>query len=159
MKTMGLTVGDGMTVRAFALNEETGEKTNLDVFQYSAICERGFEEYLSDSAKDMFDEETGEMTTYKRQTTFYADLSIGEWYGEKGIRDTFDNAFKYWINDKVYFTEFIMALNIKLHNWYKMGCEPMARLYDELWGKADSAFIEKHKDNKEFMEYFYHVTD
>lgn len=158
MAAIKLTVGEGLKIRAFIVSVDGQEIRNLNVFEYSASCERQFENYLAMCAKDMTDDE-GNLTTYKRQTTFYADLSIGEWFGEKGIRETFDNAMKYWINDMVYFTEFVCALNVKLNLWYQMGYEQMARLYDELWRKADSAFIEKHQDNEKFMSYFYHVLD
>ena len=53
----------------------------MNVFEYSARCERMFENFLNDVGKE-------------RKTTFFADLSIAECYGVKSVIDTYKNVMR-----------------------------------------------------------------
>lgn len=58
------------------------------------------------------------LTGYKPFTTFYEDFSIADAFGVNAIKDTYKLAFKAWKHDYKYITEFIMALNWKIHEHY-----------------------------------------
>ena len=54
---------------------------------------------------------------YEMKTTWWGDFTVAELIdGEKGIKDTFNRAWKYWRDDKVYTTELALVLNWK--SWY-----------------------------------------
>lgn len=103
---------------------------------------------------------------YQRITTFYADLSIAEYYemsGQSGaIKDTFNRVCAEWINDYKFFTEFILCLNWKIWEHYEKH-DTIARLYNDLWEKAQELFFnaygEEGKENEEALTYYYHITD
>ncbi len=122
-----------------------------DVFSYAAAEERLFEKLAS---------ETG----YSRQTTFYSDLSIAEWYGKKSVKETYDAICKSWINDYVYFTEFVICLNYKAWE-HSDRCNnvELSELYSELYYNAEDLFFEHYKGddpkNVEARKYFYETTD
>ena len=100
------------------------------------------------------EEETG----YKPKTTFWEDFSIAEAWGEKGIRSTFERAFKEWRKNYIFLTELVMVLNHKICQHYEPNkpC-PIARLYDELWRRADDWACNNLKGHE--LEYFYDTTD
>ena len=129
-----------MTLREFVINN--GIK---NVFQYAAIEENLFERQA---------EEFG----YTRQTTFYSDLSIGEWCGGKRwIKETFDNVCKHWKNNKVYFPEFVMALNWKSWEWHSRNNDELSSLYVDLYEKAYDIGIKTFKGDD--LSYFYNTLD
>ena len=97
-----------------------------------------------------------EMTGYKPQTTFYEDFSIADRFGKFAVVDTFRRAFEEWKDDVVYLTELVMALNWKIWEHYETN-EPLARVYNELWAKADAYAVENLKGDD--LAYFYRTTD
>lgn len=97
-----------------------------------------------------------ELTGYKPITTFYEDLSIADHYGESAVRDTYKRVFEYWSADVRYITEFVMALNWKIWEHYEHN-EKLARVYDELWRKADEWCCEHLKGDD--LSYYYRTTD
>ncbi len=97
-----------------------------------------------------------EQTGYKPITTFYEDFSIADWFGESAIRDTFNRAFKHWKEDYKFLTELVMALNWKIWEHYESN-EKYAKLYNELWEKAD-LYATSHLKGEE-LSYFYRTTD
>lgn len=131
----------------------------MDACQYGAICEKNWELNL---------EELGE---YRRITTFYSDLSIGEYVdGVDGVKETYCNVCKYWIGDYKYFTEFIMCLNHKSWAHYKnvdgqrinMKKEDalvLSKLYSDLYYRAKDLYEEHYKNDKAALRYFYEVMD
>lgn len=76
------------------------------------------------------------MPDYEFKTTFWKDFSIAERFGIKAIRDTFNRAFEAWKTNVEYVTELVIVLNWKIWSLYKTD-EQVARVYDELWKKAD----------------------
>ena len=96
------------------------------------------------------------MTGYKPITTFYEDFSIADWFGVDAIRDTFNRAFKHWKEDYQFLTELVMALNWKIWEHYEHN-EKYAKLYNELWEKADT-YATSHLKGEE-LAYFYRTTD
>lgn len=119
----------------------------MNVFQYANLCERMFEENL------------GSLTGYERKTTFYADLSIAEWFGIDSVRETYDRVMKDWIEDVEYITEFVLCLNWKCWEHYYNGNEKLSVLYNDLYRKADEYFLEHYKNDRKAIDYYYEVTD
>lgn len=74
--------------------------TPVNVFQYAATSERCMERNLAECGKE-------------RKTTFMSDLSIGEWYGLRGVFNTIKNAMTSWRDDEKYMAEFVLCLNWK----------------------------------------------
>lgn len=96
------------------------------------------------------------MTGYKPFTTFYEDFSIADWFGESAIRDTFKRAFNGWKDNYKYLTELVMALNWKIWEHYETN-ERIARVYNELWEKADEYAMDNLKGEE--LSYFLSTTD
>jgi len=90
-------------------------------------------------------------------TTFWQDFSIADAFGKDAVRDTFDRAFGEWKDNYLYLTDLVLVLNHKIWQHYEAGREGFARLYDELWRKADSYGCENLKGDQ--LEYFYSVLD
>lgn len=97
-----------------------------------------------------------ELNGYKPITTFWQDFTIAEKFGVEGIKDTFDRAFKEWKSDYKYLTELVMVLNHKIWYWYEKN-DTMARLYNDLWEKADMYATNNLKGEE--LSYFYRITD
>lgn len=96
------------------------------------------------------------MCGYKPQTTFWNDFSIADGFGEDAIRTTYSIAFKSWKDNHIYLTELVMVLNHKIWQWYKTN-EEIAKVYNELWEKAD-LYATTHLKGEE-LSYFYRTTD
>ena len=96
------------------------------------------------------------MTGYKPQTTFWQDFSIAENFGTSAVKNTFNRAFEKWKNNYIYLTELVMVLNHKICEHYETN-EPLARVYNDLWEKADNYACEHLKGEE--LSYFYRTTD
>lgn len=96
-------------------------------------------------------------TGYELKTTFWDDFFIAEHFGKKAIIDTYNRAIKEWASDKVYATELVMVLNWKIWMFHDLGNEELARLYNDLWEKAEKVVTETLKGDD--LQYFYRVTD
>jgi hypothetical protein len=113
---------------------------------------------------------------YKRQTTFYSDLSLAEWTsGIDGIKDTFKKVMKSWGKNLKYITEFVMCLNHKAWEfadkdflsrqnrllWVttEQQKDELACLYTELYEQAYAEVENTFKDDSESLSYFYDVLD
>lgn len=97
-----------------------------------------------------------EMTGYKPISTFYEDFSIADMFGVNAVKDTYKRAMVSWKNDYKMLTELVMVLNWKIWRWYESN-EQLARVYNELWKKADSYAMDNLKDDE--LKYFLRVTD
>ena len=97
------------------------------------------------------------MKTWEFVTTFWDDFTIADKFGEYGIRDTFNRAFKTRKDDKIYFTEFVIVLNWKIREHYDNWNEEIARIYDELRKKANWYVMDNWKWEK--LDYFLSETD
>lgn len=96
------------------------------------------------------------MCGYKPITTFYTDFSIADGFGVAAIKDTYERAMKHWKSDYKYLTELVMVLNWKI--WEHHGHnDRYAKLYDELWTKAD-IYAQENLEGDE-LSYFYRTTD
>lgn len=96
------------------------------------------------------------MTGYRPFTTFYEDFSIADNFGPNAIKDTYKRAFRSWKTDYKYLTELVMVLNWKI--WEHHGHnEEYAKIYDELWRKADAWAMNNLKDEE--LTYFIRTTD
>lgn len=96
------------------------------------------------------------MTGYSPITTFYEDFSIADHFGVDAIKDTYNRAMEAWKDDYKYLTELVMALNWKCWEHYEDD-ERIAKLYDELWRKADQYACENLKGEE--LSYFFRTTD
>ena len=97
-----------------------------------------------------------EQIGYTPISTFFADLSIAECFGEKAVRDTYSKVLKSWKHDIKYITEFVLCLNHKIWQLFEID-KSMAELYDKLWKEAIS-FVEETYSGKD-LSYFYEITD
>lgn len=97
------------------------------------------------------------MNGYEFKTTFWADFSIADVFGEAAIKDTFDRAFEEWKDDYVYLTELVIVTNWKLWEHYNAGHMSVARLYDSLWRICDAYACDNLKDAE--LSYFLKWTD
>lgn len=93
---------------------------------------------------------------YTPITTFWEDFCIAEGFGMSAVKETFERCFEEWKHDYKYLTELVMVLNHKIWRWYERN-ERVARLYNELWKKADGYAMETLKGEE--MDYFFRVTD
>ena len=98
------------------------------------------------------------VTGYHPITTLYEDFGIAERFGEKSIRDTLKTMLKFYDeNDYKELTELVMVLNWKLWSHYERVNMGLAKLYDELWRKADDYVRGFLKGEK--LSYYYRTTD
>lgn len=94
---------------------------------------------------------------YETITTFAMDFTIADVFGIDAVKDTFERAFAEWKGDYRYLTELVMVLNWKIWEHYEKGNEPLARIYNDLWLKADSYAWENLKGEE--LDYFFRTTD
>jgi hypothetical protein len=114
----------------------------MDIFEYAAKNEICFEQFMESVGKT-------------RKTTFFSDLSIAEVYGVNNIKDTYKRVMKSWGKNLEYMCEWVISLNQKIWQHAKTYPE-IAKVYDELWRKADNHCMETFKDN-ELVEYIRYV--
>jgi hypothetical protein len=94
---------------------------------------------------------------HKTISTFYGDLTIAEMSGgEKALNDTYNKIVKDWGGNVQYFTEFVIALNHKIWEWYGHN-DTLAKVYDGLWRKA-SEYAETHFEGDD-LSYYYREID
>lgn len=90
-------------------------------------------------------------------TTFFMDFSIADRFGDDAIKDTFQRAFKEWKRDYRYLTDLVLVLNQKIWDWYEAGNEPRARIYNDMWIKAQKYADENLKGEE--LRYYLRATD
>lgn len=94
---------------------------------------------------------------YKAITTFWLDFSIADRFGAKAVKDTFNHAFKEWREDYKYLTELVLVLNHKIWQHYQAGDQQLAKVYDEIWRKADNWAYKRLKG--EAAQYYFQTLD
>lgn len=99
-----------------------------------------------------------EMVGYEEKTTIWADFSIAERFGEKHIRETYQNELNNFNGKIVEMTELAMVLNHKLWLLHELK-NPLAKTYHELWVTVDGLIFEMFKDDKEAIRYYLKTTD
>lgn len=90
-------------------------------------------------------------------TTFFMDFSIADKFGDDAIKDTFERAFNEWKGDYRYLTDLVIVLNQKIWEWYEAGNEPRARIYNDMWIKAQN-YADENLKGKE-LRYYLRTTD
>lgn len=93
---------------------------------------------------------------YEFKTTFWSDFTIADAFGTEAIKDTFNRAFKYWKDNYEYLTELVLVLNWKIWQHYEKN-EAYAKLYNELWMKADNYGLDNLKGDE--LNYFIRTLD
>ena len=93
---------------------------------------------------------------YKQITTFYMDFGLAEPFGVNAIKDTYKRGLEYAKTDYKVLTEFVMVLNWKIWEHYETN-EALARVYNDLWEKADAFAIDYLKGEE--LSYFFRTTD
>lgn len=121
------------------------ELEQLNPLQRAAIMQNAFTRMMR------------EQTGYETITTYYGDFTIAEGFGTSAIRETYEGALRDWGHNVKYFTEVVLVLNHKI--WEHHGHnEEFARLYDELWRKADTYALDTFT-GEEDAQYYFDVTD
>ena len=87
---------------------------------------------------------------------FPMDFSIADAFGKNAVQDTFNRAFNEWKSNYVYLTELVITLNLKIWEHYQKNPE-LAKLYNELWEKADAYACDNLKGEE--LSFFYKITD
>lgn len=87
---------------------------------------------------------------------FWQDFTIADAFGVSAIKDTYKRAFDEWKDDVKYYASFVMTLNHKIWQWYGKN-EEIARVYDDLWRKADEYGREHFKG--EDASYYFEFLD
>lgn len=90
-------------------------------------------------------------------STFYADFSVADVYGEKAIQDTFNRCFNGWKSNCKMFTELTAMMNHKLWYWHEHGIMEYSELYEKLWKQADAYGCNHFKGEE--ARYFFSVLD
>lgn len=113
----------------------------MNIFQYANGMELCFERFMESVGKT-------------RKTTFFSDLSIAECYGARAIADTYRRVMRSWGKDLEYMCEWVICLNQKIWQHYNSN-QRLAKVYDELWRKADEHCRKtfKGKDLTEYLNY------
>lgn len=114
----------------------------MNVFQYASQCEQMFEMFLNEVGKE-------------RKTTFFSDLSIAECYGTKSIKDTYRQVMRSWGKNLDYMCEWVICLNQKIWQHYNSN-QSIAKVYDELWRKADD-YCRNHFKGEELSKYYDYI--
>lgn len=100
------------------------------------------------SDKERFECAYPEWQEKRPSSTFYADFSVADVYGEKAIRDTYRRAFGEWKTSFKMLTELVAVLNHKIWFWHGRGDESKAKLYDGLWKEADAYGLDNLKGDE-----------
>lgn len=120
-----------------------GNITGLPVLKYAAVQQANFAANFREMG-------------HEPKTTFFGDLSIAEWYGPKDVQETFDRVKTEWGRNVEYWTEFVIALNWKIWQWYNNN-DTLATLYNTLWEQADQHARDTFTGDD--LDYFYSTTD
>lgn len=94
---------------------------------------------------------------YKQFTTFYRDFGIAEYLGIRAIKDAYEKRFNAWKYDYKYLTELVLVLNWKITEHYDAHNDALARVYDELWRKAEHYAVTNLKGKE--LDYYFNIVD
>ena len=124
---------------------ETARAHGWNVLQYAAANEKMFSENYANMGKE-------------RKTTFFADLSIAEWFGKSAIEETNRDVLKSWGHDIEYLAEYCVCLNHKIWQHYKEN-KDLAQLYNALWEQCQDFILDKFQNDQDALSYYYEITD
>lgn len=94
---------------------------------------------------------------YTFVSTFPMDFGIADAFGKAAVLDTFNRAFNEWKGNHIYLTELVITLNLKIWQHYQNGNQELAKVYNDLWEKADSFACDNLKGEE--LSFFYKITD
>ena len=114
----------------------------MNVFQYAMGMEQCFENFLQSVGKE-------------RKTTFFSDLSIAECYGINAVKETYRDVMNSWGDDLEFMCEWVISLNQKIWQHYNKNRE-LAKVYDDLWRKADN-YCREHFKGEELEKYYDYI--
>ena len=114
----------------------------MNVFQYAMGMEQCFENFLQSVGKE-------------RKTTFFSDLSIAECYGINAVKETYRDVMNSWGDDLEFMCEWVISLNQKIWQHYNENRE-LAKVYDDLWRKADN-YCREHFKGEELEKYYDYI--
>lgn len=126
---------------------ENARVNDLDVFQYAMVCERLFEKRLE------------ELTGRERISTFYADLSIAEYFGLNSVLDTCINVCKNWKDNVEMFSEFVLCVNWKAWEHAGRNNDNWAQAYSHLYYAIDELISQYYADDEEKADYYFQYMD
>lgn len=91
--------------------------------------------------------------------TWYQDFQIADRIGgKKGVKETYDKAKKYWLDNPAGWGEVVCALNWRLWDLYETQPE-IAKLYETLWQEATDLGWKTYKGDKEKESVFFRKID
>ena len=114
----------------------------MNVFQYAMGMEQCFEQFLQSVGKE-------------RKTTFFSDLSIAECYGINAVKETYRDVMASWGDHLEFMCEWVICLNQKIWQHYDKHRE-LAKVYDDLWRKADD-YCRKNFKGEELRKYYDYI--
>lgn len=114
----------------------------MNVFQYAMGMEQCFEHFLQSVGKE-------------RKTTFFSDLSIAECYGINAVKETYRDVMGSWGDNLEFMCEWVICLNQKIWQHYDKHRE-LAKVYDDLWRKADN-YCREHFKGEELNKYYEYI--
>lgn len=114
----------------------------MNVFQYAMGMEQCFEHFLQSVGKE-------------RKTTFFSDLSIAECYGINAVKETYRDVMRSWGDDLDFMCEWVICLNQKIWQHYDKQRE-LAKVYDDLWRKADD-YCREHFKGEDLRKYYDYI--
>lgn len=88
---------------------------------------------------------------------FMQDFRIADRFGKNAIKDTYNRAFKEWKDDVDYFASLVCTLNHLIWYHHDKGNDEIARIYNDLWRKADNYALDHFKG--EDLSYYVHFLD
>ena len=107
--------------------------------------------------KEKFECAYPEYQEKRADSTFYADFSVADVFGEQAIQDTYNRAFNEWKMNYKMLTELVAVLNHKIWFWHSIGITEYATLYNRLWKEADAYGADNLKGEE--LQHFLTVLD
>ena len=93
---------------------------------------------------------------YEMKTTFWNDFTIADAFGVDAVKDTYNNAFKYWKHNYEYITELSLVLNWKIFQHYESN-NFLYNIYSILYEECDQWCMKHLKGNE--LSYYIKWTD
>jgi hypothetical protein len=95
----------------------------------------------------------------EQEYTFYQDFQIADRVGgKKGVQGTYNRVLKSWADNPRAWGEVSCALNWRL--WDLAETQPeVAKLYEKLWMQSQKVGWARGKNDKEYAQTYFEVTD
>lgn len=99
------------------------------------------------------------LTGRERISTFYADLSIAEYFGLEGVLDTCKNVCRHWRDSVEMFSEFVLCVNWKAWEHAGRNNDNWAQAYSQLYYAIDELISQYYADDAEKADYYFRYMD